>query len=848
VQCFLVSHTHWDREWHKTFQGFRARLIDAVDLVLDRIAEDPGFRFLLDGQAVVLEDYLEIRPARRKELEAACRDGRIAVGPWYVQPDSFLPSGEAHVRNLLEGGRVASALGPVSRVAYTPDSFGHPAQLPQIFAGFGLGPFVYWRGHGDEIDALPAEWTWEAPDGSAVQAVHLAESYSAASGLSRDPERAAETLAKVVEKLAARSRSGRLLLMNGTDHTPPDPHTKAVAEALARRTGMEVRRALLDEFAEGLPSDGPRFLGELCGGRIANLLPGVWSTRMPLKLRNRRCEALLEGWAEPWSALGRALGLADESAALRAAWRPLLQNQAHDSICGCSQDRVHEQMQARYDASEELADETTARILERLAGLDAERSTPWSDEIDVAVFNPSPRAQSGVARIPLDPYPSGRLRHGDRESGIHPLLRANRRAEGYEVDGVPARLVPYEGTSRIWALDRPIHFVEFVARDVPALGCKRVRLRRSGRAPDVEDDGREIARDGLAVRAREDGTFDVEIGGRAYGGLCALEDRGDRGDSYDFDPVDGPAPRLEEVRVRRRVHPSGVAHLTVRRRLAVPAAFDESSGRRTEALAPLVVETEARLAPGARRIDLRVRVENGARDHRLRMLFPTGAPAASCVASTTFDVAKRSTAPREASRWIHPAPATFPQQGFVSARGLTVAAPGLPEAEVTPEGVVAITLLRAVGWLSRIRLESRPQAAGPPIPAPGAQCPGRLEARLALLADAEPCAVREAELGLRAVAAGNAPLLPPGAPLLSVEPEAALLSALKPAEDGDGMVLRLLNPTGAEIDARVRLGFPASRARAVRLDETPSDEPVTLQGARLAFPLPPHALRSVRLS
>lgn len=71
--------------------------------------------------------------------------GRLAIGPWYVQPDSLLPSGEAHVRNLLEGRRVGEQYGPVSRVAYTPDSFGHPSQFPQLFAGFGLDGFTYWR-------------------------------------------------------------------------------------------------------------------------------------------------------------------------------------------------------------------------------------------------------------------------------------------------------------------------------------------------------------------------------------------------------------------------------------------------------------------------------------------------------------------------------------------------------------------------------------------------------------------------------------------------------------------------------------------------------------------------------
>ena len=154
VDILLVSHTHWDREWYRTFEAFRARLVDTVDRVLELLAEDPGWKFVLDGQSIVVEDYLAVRPGRRADLEQVVRDGRLALGPWYVQPDSLLPAGESLVRNLLEGRRVAESVGACSTVAYVPDSFGHPAQFPQLFAGFGLGPMVYWRGNGDELDRL----------------------------------------------------------------------------------------------------------------------------------------------------------------------------------------------------------------------------------------------------------------------------------------------------------------------------------------------------------------------------------------------------------------------------------------------------------------------------------------------------------------------------------------------------------------------------------------------------------------------------------------------------------------------------------------------------------------------
>ena len=367
MHCVLVSHTHWDREWYRSFQSFRARLVDAIDCVLDLVRDDPGYRFVLDGQTIVLEDYVEIRPERRAELEAAIRGRRLAIGPWYVQPDSLLPQGETHVRNLLEGRRVGQDFGPVSEVAYTPDSFGHPAQFPQLMRGFGLDGFVYWRGNGSEIERLGANWIWNAPDGTRMLACHLSYGYFSAAGLGSDPAQAVEPLRNLAERLARFSDGEHVILMNGSDHRHPDPQTGAVARALEDKTGWTVERGLMDAYTRRISREGlPEFTGELIGGRLANLLPGVWSTRTYLKLRNRQCEAELLGWAEPWAALGRLFGAPDEQSGVRTAWRSLLPNQAHDSICGCSQDAVHRQMLYRYDYAGELARETSERVLERL--------------------------------------------------------------------------------------------------------------------------------------------------------------------------------------------------------------------------------------------------------------------------------------------------------------------------------------------------------------------------------------------------------------------------------------------------------------------------------------------------
>jgi len=838
MRIVLVSHFHWDREWYRTFEAYRGRLVDAVDRVLDLLDADPGYRFLLDGQTILLDDYLAVRPERRDALARGLGSGRLSAGPWYVQPDSLLPSGEAHVRNLLHGRQVGGALGPVSTVAYVPDSFGHPAQLPQLFAGFGLGPFVYWRGNGDEIDALGPAWRWVAPDGSAVDALLLAGGYFDAACLPDDAEAAARQLA---ERIAARP-ADVVLLMNGFDHMLPDAQAGAVADVLARATGARVVRGLLEDVAPP-PGARPTFAGVLAGGRLANLLPGVWSTRMPVKLRNRRCETLLEAWAEPWAALGRHLGLPDERPALTLAWRTLLQNHAHDSICGCSLDAVDARVQARFDDVEGLATATVTRTLERLAGLGDERRTPWTAEQEIAVFNPSPHPRTDVVRVPLDPYPAMRLPLGAPE--FPPLTFA----DGFTTGGRPVRVVPADDPTRArWLPGGEPLDVELVAADVPAFGWRRFRLTPAPVVPDAVDEERTIATAEVAVTVADDGTLTARLGGAEYRGLLGIEERGDRGDSYDFDPVaDDPGATLASVSWRRHVHPSGIARLRVTRVFTVPRALDADRARRSAATTALVVHTEARIAPGVPRVDLSVRVENTARDHRLRLRFPTGRAVATHRAASTFDVAARTTAPVDAARWVHAAPTTFVHQGWIEAGGLTVVAPGLPEAEVTLDGTILVTLLRAIGWIARYDLHSRPIPAGPPMPLETAQLPGPLEARLALLPGVDPSAARDAEVELRGVLAGPAPVLPPDRSLLALAPASLLVSAVKPAEAGPGIVVRVLNPTDAPEIAVLSAGFTIGTAEAVRLDESGAPDAVTRDADTVRIVVPPRALRSVLL-
>jgi len=209
---YVIPHTHWDREWYATFQQFRIRLVHVMDALLDLLERDSSFtHFNLDAQTVVLQDYLEIRPERRKILERFVRERRLGVGPWYVLPDEFLVSGESLVRNLLLGCRLASDFGHVQKVGYIPDTFGHISQLPQILQGFDIPFAMHFRGL-DEGD-LKSELWWQSLDGSRVLLRHLPTDlgYANASALAEEIQTAAFDLQAIARYEAIRSASSVLL-------------------------------------------------------------------------------------------------------------------------------------------------------------------------------------------------------------------------------------------------------------------------------------------------------------------------------------------------------------------------------------------------------------------------------------------------------------------------------------------------------------------------------------------------------------------------------------------------------------------------------------------------------------
>ena len=406
----IISHTHWDREWYLTFQQFRLKLVHLIDKLLDILASDPDFQyFMLDGQTIVLEDYLQVRPEMEDTLRGYIQSGRIVIGPWHILPDMFLVSPEAHIRNLLQGARTTSKFGPKMPVGYIPDPFGHPGQTPQILKGFDLEAAALWRGVSD----YPTELWWEAPDGSKILLAFLRDSYSNGANL---PVHTAEQFSKLIavagKSLTDHSAVDHQLIMLGTDHMEPSPFTStSIAHANQHLQDTQVIHSTLEHYVKAIAAQIekmedtiPTIQGELRACDRSHLLPGVLSARMWIKQGNQHSQSLLEKWAEPFSVFAASMvedNLANDpwtpealasnhihnvAPILRQAWRFVMENHPHDSICGCSIDQVHDEMKPRFDQADQIAEEITLQSLKKLA---TSVNTQVEDAFTaVVMFNP----------------------------------------------------------------------------------------------------------------------------------------------------------------------------------------------------------------------------------------------------------------------------------------------------------------------------------------------------------------------------------------------------------------------------------------------------------------------------
>jgi alpha-mannosidase len=922
-KLYIVPHTHWDREWYGSFQMFRVRLVRLVNKLLDLLEHDPDYRaFTLDGQTIILEDYLEVHPENRQTLVDYIRDGRLMIGPWYILPDEFLTSGESLVRNLLLGEQMAGEFGKRMDVGYIPDTFGHIAQLPQVLNGFGLDTCMNFRGL-DSADRASELW-WASPDGSRVLLHHMSTiiGYSDVGALPDHQQRAAYDLRALAYYKAERATSSVLLGMQGVDHAEARTDlTQIIGIANDTFEDVEFIHATLEDFWSALKASVPgdtleTVTGELrdvprSDGSMNFLLYNVLSSRADNKLANAKTLVALEQWAEPWAVLAQLWDIADYPAGhLWTGWKWLLKNHPHDSIGGCSVDAVHRQMMTRFEWATEIADYLTEER-HRLLAEQLDMSDAQPNEYALVLFNGTPYPVDQVVTLDVD-LPDAWLKQQavasltpdpeiTRDSHFLDVLAVNTRADWLHgaptipeiylrsiivrPDGqnpVPVQihsLIPTTTASALASGPRAIHDVRRVRASfhamIPAYGYTTVYVRPDTRPtrwqPKYPSAPHVLQNEHLRVTVQPNGTFNMELlaSGTVYRGLGLLEDSGDNGDGYTFSP---PITNrtyttiTSSPMIQRLGDDVGLHQVRIVYELPLPVGLDATRQCRQDATVICPVEIDLTLREGSPLLEITVQVDNRAKDHRLRLLFPT--PYTDLTQATSgmqFDAQTRPIAPQPIEPdgwWVEDPPNTFPMHGWMSVNGkesgLSVLAEGVYEFGVPAAEngrAVALTLLRAVGYLGARRDPTTILGgAGPGIPTPEAQLQTTLTYRLALyphLGDWSEAATPQIAQTFLAPprAVGTVPTdgeRPTKAEGIRVE-GGGVLSAVKQSEDGDAMVIRLYNPDDSAASSIIHLPVPASGAIICRLDETPLEALPLQDKQRLNLALAPRQIVSVRV-
>jgi mannosylglycerate hydrolase len=476
------------------------------------LESDPTYNnFTLDGQTVVLEDYLEANPTKEDALKKYIKEGRISIGPFYILPDTYLEDGESMIRNLMMGHNIASKFGRVMKAGYIPDPFGHFAQMPQVLSGFGVNSVLFARGFGNEFENLKLnmEFLWKAPGGTAeILGIHLVKGYGSVANLdeSKDPKTGQYTnsilrIEKTARELSQYTCTKMILLNNGSDHLFPQPHLPEAIRQFNAKYGESfgiAEQADFERYVNLVLAEKPKlkeFQGELHGGRYQMLLSGVLSARMWIKQWNKMCENRLERYTEPISTI---TWMYDPSFSyprdyIWLAWHWLLRNHPHDSICGCSVDYVHDMdMKTRFGWAEQIGTEIIKNSVISLAKL-IKLSTNEGERFPILVYNPSPRPRSTLISLPI-------ISDEKMASVITPEHFKITDSEGKEVFNIAS---DEDVNERYLYSDEFCYALNFIAENIPPFGIKTYYL--------IPGEEQSVKEENL-----KDKTLDGEEGGRTF--------------------------------------------------------------------------------------------------------------------------------------------------------------------------------------------------------------------------------------------------------------------------------------------------------------------------------------------
>lgn len=868
-------HTHWDREWYFTFEQYRMQLPGVIGNIIKQIESGALPSFQLDGQAVVLEDVLEIQPQLRNKIESLVKSGKLFIGPWYVLCDHMLVSGESLIRNMKTGLSVARQFGKPMMVGYSPDTFGHTQDMPRLLRGFSIDKAVVWRGVPGSLVDDGTEFIWESPDGSTVFCHLLTRGYyHTFFHEAKDPNK---PYGSSIANWAASKINNSALVPVGGDHIGAPPsfnHQLQMLKDSMKDNGhtpsLEVVSlsdylGKLERAQESSKKQIPIWEGELRDNQSTDkifagyLLPGVLSSRLYLKKENRGAEHRLFKIVEPVSTFASGLNLLKYPfEELLYTLKQVLRNQPHDSICGCSIDPVHQEMMSRYQGINSILDNLELRVRESLLtssqasktsasqGFSRSRlllADPLASVKDFLLFNFSSRPVSGPVPFEMA-FDNQKLTDAEVQKEIAAALDN----KNFQID-VIEKCTDLFGWSGGVPTYRDVTRTRgyLYADKIPPLGCANYSASNMPENAAVKAKENSLSNQFLNLKVDAKGNVSVEAGKKKYDLGLTFKDQGDGGDSYNFDPLYEDEPvKATFKECRTSLEGPLVSSITLHHEIEIPETVEERPDRsmldahenknslnffkRSKTKIKHQLYTEISVKAGVPILFFKTTWENKSLDHRLEVVF--NAKAKETYSENHFSLVRRDvtkSSPKLPVKRAQEAPLDrFPCQRFFIAGDQLFLNSGLPEYSAN-EDSVSITLLRSFSMLSRPGLWARGGGAGPYIETPEGNCLGEQTAtygwaplstndtseayHLATLFEGPLWAAPVCQKGWK-------PKLPPSQQTSwsfcnTDNPQLVLMSLF---EDAHGYNLRFLNTSDKPLTATLTIGIAHRYLEEVDLD------------------------------
>jgi mannosylglycerate hydrolase len=913
----LISGTHWDREWRHTAEQSKLRLMDLMDYIIKVLEEDKTYHsFTIDGGLVVIEDYLAVRPENRERIEKLIKEKKLFVVNWYTLPELNTVAPESLIRNIQMGKKMADSLGGAMQSGYTATSYGQPSQVPQLYEGFDIPNAIFYRGTNKHI--LTPLFNWKAPDGSQIKVlrtfdevtrtnwyfyvhdravlgkgdkdlsytfdkrqipVHMADllSYEKAFTVLKengdyihDRANMKGALDALISQAEPYAVGDNILAMNIEDNDEPywklgelvdDMNKIYPGKYVIKQTTFDDYMATISALADKGDYQCADFSGELRFttmeyNNFNGLLGATHSSRINIKLANEVCETNLIDLAEPLASVASIYGKEYPATNFERAWKALLKNHAHDSICGAAVDQAHKDMMYNFSLAKTVAEEVTNRSCVALYGDIDTASKFKQDDYPIIVFNTLPFKRHQVVELVID-TPKGKVIASDNGIGGAADL-----GEFYDIVDEEGNVLPFKEISRdniAIGVERQLDTksIKFdavrkhvlVEMDIPECGYRTLALRPRepilAFQPQLMEDRKLIARedgvlenDYLQVRIRENGTYDIlnKKSGKLMQGLGFYSDQGEVGSAHisvgasnNYIVTSLGAHAQIDMMETNLLRGSFRIQLT----LQIPSEATLDGHDRSKEMKSLPIETLLTLEKDSPVLKVHTKLVNASRDHKLWVNFPTELTKAQDVfVESSWDVVRRDIRWKDHKDNFEQFFPFQPMQNFVDvndgSEGFAFLSRGLREYEVEDNSrrTLKITLIRTQRAYMTANAKMREEETQKYT---GQHCLGEMEYDFALYPHegttrASEVIVKayENKVPLKAISGvPNKGTLPSTLSFVTlVSQDGGLMpGAFKLAENGKDYIYRIWNADHERKKIGIQFNFPVKSVTKVKLNE-----------------------------